>query len=164
VKGSFGGGFRWEGKHVEHFAAKAKEDLARRLLRLAERIERAVRSLPREKLWVKLYACGKSVGHLVLRIAGSLSHPLGAIIAGTGYVRDRCAEFTDTRGAPPEVVLQRFQEVVQLVVKALREHTVEQLTEPVTDEGPVRTRFGLFMASAAHMNNHIGQTAYLIQV
>lgn len=148
---------------MEYLAAVAKEELARYYLHLAGRIERAVRSLPREKLWVKPYAYGNSVGHLVLHITGSLSHHIGAAFAGTGYVRDRAAEFTDASGERPEVVLERFQEVVQLVVKTLREHTVEQLTEPVPNQGPVQTRFGLFMASAAHMNNHIGQMAYLLQ-
>jgi hypothetical protein len=34
---------------------------------------------------------------------------------------------------------------------------------PVTDQPPVRTRFGLVLVCAAHMNNHIGQMAYLVQ-
>jgi len=78
---------------MEQFAAVAKEELACYFLHLAGRIERAIRSLPREKLWVKPYPYGNSVGHLVLHITGSLSHHIGARFAGTGYVRDRQAEF-----------------------------------------------------------------------
>jgi uncharacterized damage-inducible protein DinB len=148
---------------VERLADVTKEELARYFVHLAGRVERAARALPPDNLWVKPFSFGNSVGHLLMHLTGSLSHHIGARLAGTGYVRDRAAEFTDSAAEPPEVVLKRLQEVVQLVVTTLREQSDVDLTEPVSGQGPVQTRFGLFIASAAHMNNHIGQMAYLIQ-
>src|SRR4051794_29508135 len=89
-------------------ATVVDEEFVRYLRHLASRVERAVRSLPREKLWEKPFAFGNSVGHLVLHLTGNLNHYVGALIAGTGYVRERPREFTDPSAYPPEEVLRRF--------------------------------------------------------
>ena len=59
------------------------------------RVEQTVRAVPAESLWEKPFPFGNSVGHLVLHLTGNLNHYIGAMIAGTGYVRDREKEFTD---------------------------------------------------------------------
>jgi uncharacterized damage-inducible protein DinB len=139
------------------------DEFARYFEHLASRVERAVRSLPREKLWDKPFAFGNSVGHLVLHLTGNLNHYVGALIAGTGYVRDRPREFTDTAQYPPEEVLGRFRDAVALVVRAVRSLDAEGLSAPVPDQPPVQTRLGLLLVCAAHMSNHIGQMSYLVQ-
>jgi hypothetical protein len=144
-------------------AACVGEELTRYFRHLAGRVERAVRSLPREKLWVKPYAYGNSVGHLVTHLTGNLNHYVGAKIAGTGYVRDRPREFTDPAHYPAEDVLARFQEAVDLVIRTIRSLDDAGLCAPISDEPPVRTRFGLLLVCAAHLNNHIGQMSYLVQ-
>ena len=58
---------------MDQFAALAKEELGRYFLHLAGRVERAVRSLPPDKFWVKPYTYGNSIGHLVLHLTGSFS-------------------------------------------------------------------------------------------
>jgi hypothetical protein len=130
---------------------------------LASRVERAVRALPREKLWVKPLAYGNSVGHLVLHLTGNLNHYIGARIAATGYVRDRPKEFTDPSEAPAERVLENFHKAIDLVVHTIESLDDESLTTPVAEEPPVKTRFGLLLVCAAHLNNHIGQMSYLVQ-
>ena len=74
-------------------------------------IWQAVRALPREKLWVKPYPYGNSVGHLVLHLTGNLNHYVGAKIAATGYIRDRPREFNDPaeprRARPGELPRRR---------------------------------------------------------
>ena len=37
------------------------------------------------------------------------------------------------------------------------------LMAPISEELPARTRLGLLLVCAAHMNNHIGQMSYLVQ-
>ena len=54
-------------------AAVVADELCRYFNHLATRVERAVRSLPREELWVKPYAYGNSVGNLVLHLTGNLN-------------------------------------------------------------------------------------------
>src|SRR5947209_20607069 len=137
--------------------ATVSEEFARYIEHLAGRVERAARAVPRDKLYAKPLPFGNSIGHLVLHLTGNLNHFIGARIAGTGYVRDRPHEFTDTSPPPPEVALERFRDAVAMVVR-----TVQSLDEagwqvPVADQPPVQTRFGLVLVCAAHMNNHIGQ-------
>ena len=81
------------------------DDFERYVLHLAERVERAARAIPREKLWDKPFPFGNSVGHLVLHLTGNLNHYIGALVAGTGYVRDRPHEFTDPAEYPAEQAL-----------------------------------------------------------
>ena len=38
------------------------------------------------------------------------------------------------------------------------------LMMPVDAQPPIRTRLGLFLVCASHMNNHVGQMSYLVQV
>ena len=52
-------------------------------------------AIPEDQLWTKPFPFGNSVGHLVLHLTGNLNHYVGAMVAGTGYVRDREHEFTD---------------------------------------------------------------------
>src|SRR4051812_25602382 len=101
-------------------ARVADDEFARYFEHLAARVERAVRSLPREKLWDKPFCFGNSVGHLVLHLTGNLNHYVGSIMAGTGYLRDRPREFTDPAQYPPEEVLGRFRDAVALVVRTVR--------------------------------------------
>jgi hypothetical protein len=139
------------------------DELCRYFGHLATRVEQAVRSLPREKLWVKPFPFGNSVGHLVLHLTGNLNHYVGAKIAATGYVRDRPGEFSDPFEAPAEVVLARFHEAIEMVVRTIRSLDDDGLIAPIADEPPIRTRFGLLLVCATHLNNHIGQMSYLVQ-
>jgi uncharacterized damage-inducible protein DinB len=143
--------------------AVVTEEYVRYFQHLAARVEKAVRSLPREKLWVKPFAFGNSVGHLVLHLTGNLNHYVGAKLAATGYVRDRPHEFTDASEYPAEDVLKRFHEAVDLVVRTIRSLDAAALATPIDDEMPIKTRFGLLLVCAAHLNNHIGQLSYLVQ-
>jgi hypothetical protein len=139
------------------------EDFGRYFSHLAARVERAVRSLPREKLWVKPLPYGNSVGHLVLHLTGNLNHYVGARMADTGYVRDRPTEFTDPSQPQAERVLEDFRAAVDMVLHTIQSLGDEGLMTPVAEEHPIRTRFGLLLVCAAHLNNHLGQMSYLVQ-
>ena len=130
---------------------------------LATRVERAARSVTADQVWVKPFPFGNSIGHLVLHLTGNLNHYIGALVADTGYVRDRQHEFTDTERYPLDQVLERFQKAVDMVVKTLEAHDADTLCLHVGDQLPIQTRLGLFLVCAAHMNNHIGQMSYVVQ-
>lgn len=148
---------------MDTLSTAVKGDLARYFRHMADRVERAARSLPPDQLWVKPFPFGNSVGHLVLHLTGNLNHYIGSLIAGTGYVRDRPREFTETEVPEAEAMLQRFQEAVAMVIHTLEEIGPEDLSAPMPDQAPISTRFGLFLVCASHMNNHIGQMGYLVQ-
>jgi hypothetical protein len=130
---------------------------------MAARVERAVRSVPAASLWKKPFPFGNSVGHLVLHLTGNLNHYIGATIAGSGYVREREKEFTNPEHPPVEELLTRFHEAVSMVVRTLHSLDDEGFKAPVKHNVPIKTRLGLFLVCAAHMNNHIGQMSYLVQ-
>jgi hypothetical protein len=144
-------------------SAVVSDELCRYFTHLASRVERAVRSLPREKLWVKPYPYGNSVGHLVTHLTGNLNHYVGAKIAATGYIRDRPREFNDPAEPRAELILDNFHAAIALVLRTIRSLGDEGLVVPIAGEPPVQTRFGLLLVCAAHLNNHIGQMSYLVQ-
>jgi uncharacterized damage-inducible protein DinB len=144
-------------------AAEIDQELTRYFKHLASRVERAVRALPKEKLWVKPYPYGNSVGHLLLHLTGNLNHYIGSGIAGSGYERDRAKEFTDAAGYPAEDVLRNFLKAIDMVVATIEKQDDESLLAPAPHETPIQTRFGLIVVCLAHLNNHIGQISYLLQ-
>ncbi len=144
-------------------AAAVKDELVRYLLHLASRVEKAARSLTPEKFWTKPFAFGNSVGHLILHLTGNLNHYIGAQIAGSGYVRDRPLEFSDTTRCPPADALERFKAAIELVMRTIEPLDDDGLLVPVKDYDPIQTQFGLLLVCVSHINNHVGQMAYLVQ-
>jgi Protein of unknown function (DUF1572) len=130
---------------------------------LAARVDRAARSVGEDLLWTNPFPYGNSIGHLVLHLTGNLNHYIGALVAGSGYVRDREHEFVDPVRYPLHDLLSAFHEAVDMVARTLEAQDDETLMAEVTEQPPIHTRLGLFLVCAAHMNNHIGQMSYLVQ-
>lgn len=139
------------------------EEMVRYLEHLAQRVEKHVRAVPRDRLYKKPFPFGNSLGHLLLHLTGNLNHYIGAGVAGTGYVRDREREFTDPNPPPAEEALARFHEAVTLVRVTILKQSESEWGLPITSNHPIQTRFGLFLVVLAHINNHIGQMAWLVQ-
>lgn len=144
-------------------AVDVGDEFARYFEHLAGRVERAIRSVPPEKLYVKPFAYGNSIGHLVLHLTGNLNHYIGATIAGTPYVRDRPREFTEASPPPAAEALARFRDAVAMVVRTVRSLDDAGWRTPIREEQSITTRFGLVLVCAAHLNNHIGQMSYLVR-
>jgi uncharacterized damage-inducible protein DinB len=144
-------------------AATVGEEFARYFEHLAGRVEIAVRAVPREKLYVKPFAYGNSIGHLLLHLTGNLNHYIGAVIAGSGYVRDRPREFIEPAPPSPEDALRRFRDAVDMVVRTVHSLDNAGWQTPVNEQQPIKTRFGLVLVCASHLNNHIGQMSYLVR-
>ena len=121
-----------------------------------------VQGLSTDQLWQRPYSYGNSVGHLLLHLTGNLSYYIGAQIAGSGYVRNRPLEFSDTSRRPKDDVLRAFDEAVAMVVSTLRRHTAEDWHRPYEAVGSsVKDRLGIFVHCAAHADHHAGQMIYL---
>jgi hypothetical protein len=148
----------------ESLAEVVQADMAAYIEHLAARVERLARLLPEEELWTNPLGFGNSVGRIVVHLTGSLNHYIGAKVVGTGYVRDRPAEFSDPSRPTTDVLFREFRETMQMVVRTLRSQGEAGLTTPVEDCGePVRDRIGLFLVCTAHISNHVGQIVYLVQ-
>jgi uncharacterized damage-inducible protein DinB len=145
------------------FAGSASDEFARYFRHLGERVDKAARSVTEAQFWIKPFPFGNSIGHLVLHLTGNLNHYIGALVAGTGYTRHREHEFTDATRYPRDEVLAKFHQAIELVVQTLSSQDESAFLTPVHDQPPVRTRLGLFLVCAAHLNNHVGQMSYLVQ-
>lgn len=128
----------------------------------AERVGALSDGLSDEQFWTKPYAYGNSFGHLVLHLTGNLNYYVGAQIAGTGYVRDREREFTETAKLPKDDVLRDFEEAIAMVVSTLEAQTAESWSVPcAVANAEHRVRFGILLHCAAHLHHHVGQMIYL---
>ena len=128
-----------------------------------DKIHELVAPISTEQLWIKPYAYGNSVGHLLLHLTGNLNNYIGARIAKTGYVRNRPLEFTDAAKQSKEKVLADFDAAIAMVVATIRTQSSEDWAAPYSDptEPRTNTRFGCFMRMAAHAYHHTGQIIYL---
>ena len=132
------------------------QDLARKVRELAA-------PLTDEQFWRKPFAFGNSFGHLVLHLTGNLNYYIGAQIAGTGYVRDRDREFTESKHPSKQEALKRFDDAVNMVVKTIHAQSEKDWSAPYTAlrEEDAGNRFNILLRCASHLHHHIGQMTYL---
>jgi uncharacterized damage-inducible protein DinB len=128
-----------------------------------EKVHKWVAPVSTEQLWTRPFPYGNSIGHLLLHIMGNLNYYIGTRIAGTGYVRDRDREFSETARKPKEQVLADFDRVIALVVSTIGAQSPQDWCAPYSaDREPeAKDRFTVFFRMAAHAYHHVGQMIYL---
>jgi uncharacterized damage-inducible protein DinB len=136
--------------------------LKRILLRDLDTLRREIAAYRREEdLWAVPVGIQNSAGTLARHAAGNLQHFIGAQLGGTGYVRDRDAEFAATTvpRRDLEAELTRAMQSVRTTLDAL---PPERLHEPYPLEvGGVRPPTGMFLVHlATHLAYHLGQVDY----
>jgi len=136
--------------------------LTARYKKLAGWVHELAAPLSEEQFWAKPFAFGNSYGHLVLHVTGNLNYYIGAQIAGTGYVRDRPLEFSDTSKAPKAEVLKKFDMAIAMVLATIESQSEDDWSKPYTGTGAdARDRFDMVLQCATHLHHHIGQMMYL---
>jgi len=138
------------------------EDLRRILLRDVAAAQREIEAYDREAdLWVCPPGIPNSAGTLALHLAGNLQHFIGAQLGGTGYVRNREAEF-GSRDVPRAVLLDRLAQAAEAVDRTLAGMSEAQLADPYPLEvGGVRLPTGRFLLHlGTHFAYHLGQLDY----
>lgn len=109
--------------------------------------------------WATPAGAPNSGGNLVLHLAGNLRHFIGAGLGGSGYARDRDAEFaarSGTRAALAALIDITAAEVAH----GMRVATDAQFAAPITLVNvtiPVRRAILQF---AIHLGYHLGQLDY----
>jgi DinB superfamily len=148
---------------MEELKATIASGLKERYGTLASRVRELAAPLTKEQFWLKPFPFGNSFGHLVLHLTGNLNYYIGAQIAGTGYVRDRDREFTETRRLPKEEALESFDEAIAMVLRTVRAQSVEDWSASYSavGAGDVGNRFHMVLKCAAHLDHHVGQMIYL---
>ena len=137
--------------------------LTARYKKLAGVVQELAAPLSDEQLWEKPFAFGNSFGHLVLHLTGNLNYYVGAQIAGTGYVRDRPLEFSDTARPSKAEVLEKFDQAIEMVVASINSQSAEDWSKEYAAVGAdARDRFDMVLQCATHLHHHIGQMMYLV--
>jgi len=113
-------------------------------------------------VWQTVPGITNSAGNLVLHICGNLQHFIGHRIGGSGYLRDREAEFS-RRDVPRVALVAELQLTAAAVRSALQQLTDEQLSQPFPEAvGGVTMNTGLFITHlVSHIGFHLGQAGYL---
>lgn len=125
-------------------------------------VAREVTAYPDERsLWVTPPGIPNSAGTLALHLAGNIRHYLGAQLGGTGYVRDRPAEFA-SRDVPRAAILAQIEEA-RTAVRAAADRTGEERLSRDFPEvvGGCRVATGEYLIHlVSHFAYHLGQLDY----
>ena len=130
-------------------------------------LDRDLRALSREisaytderDLWRLAPGVPNSAGTLALHLAGNIQHYLGARLGGTGYVRDRPAEFAE-RGVARGELLARIESAREAVraASAAEVDTSADFPEIISETRIVTGDYLLHLCT--HFAFHLGQLDY----
>ena len=114
-----------------------------------------------ESLWTTSGAIKNPGGNLCLHLCGNLQHYIGAVLGGSGYVRNRENEFA-SRNIPRELLIQEINKTKTAVCSAL-----EKLDPLVLEKDYPERVFNNAMTTghflihlSAHLGYHLGQVNY----
>jgi uncharacterized damage-inducible protein DinB len=114
-----------------------------------------------EKVWLVATGITNSGGNLALHLVGNLKHFIGAVLGGTGYIRDRDAEFT-SKSVSRAQLIAAVDETTEIVSTTLAKLTGDELaaTYPIDVFGQPMTTEYFITHLATHFNYHLGQINY----
>jgi len=125
-------------------------------------LRRAVEIYPDDaSLWAQPAGLPNSGGTLVLHLAGNLQHYLGAVLGGSGYRRDRDAEFA-RRDVPRAELLAQISAAESAVDRGMGSVSEAALVAPYPETFAGRSvATGDFLVHlATHLAYHLGQLDY----
>ena len=112
-------------------------------------------------LWKTSGEITNSAGNLTLHLIGNLKHFIGAVLGGSGFVRDRDAEFS-SGDVSRDKLFADVQETAVLVRATLEKLTDEDFAKTYLIEvfgHPMTTEFFIIHLTT-HLNYHLGQINY----
>ena len=112
-------------------------------------------------LWTTSGGITNSAGNLCQHLTGNLRHFLGAVLGGSGYVRDRDAEFA-AKGTTKADLLADIDAAAASVKDTLSKLTDDDFakTYPIEVFGHPMTTGYFLVHLATHFNYHLGQINY----
>ena len=151
-----------ESHHEARSLMKPEESIRAILVRELRTLQRELEAYEDEsQIWALPPGITNSAGTLALHVAGNLQAFVGAVLGGSGYVRDRRAEF-QRRDTPRAELLAEIDTTIQAVGAALATLPAEKLDEPFPLEfGDLQVVTGDFLCHlSAHLAFHVGQVDY----
>jgi uncharacterized damage-inducible protein DinB len=124
-------------------------------------LRREVEAYPDERqLWKVAPGITNPGGTLVLHLLGNLQHYIGRQLGGTGYVRDRPAEFS-RRNVPRAALLQEIAAAERAVARlATLDAGTLQKEFPEAVGGSMINTAEFLVHIACHFTYHLGQIDY----
>lgn len=112
-------------------------------------------------LWTKSEGITNSAGNLCLHLSGNLQHFIGGVLGGSGYVRDRDAEFSSAGVSRDELLdnIDRTLGALKSTFEKLRDEDLAK-TYPIEVFGHSMTTGYFLTHLATHFNYHLGQINY----
>lgn len=112
-------------------------------------------------LWRAVPGIANAGGTLVLHVCGNLQHYIGRVLGGSGYVRDRDAEFR-RRDVAREVLLAELDAAIDAVGRGMDATSDAALGArfPEKVAGREVMTLDFLVHSAAHLAYHLGQFDY----
>jgi hypothetical protein len=125
-------------------------------------VRRSIEAYPDDDApWAERPGLPNAGGTLVLHLAGNLQHFVGAILGGSGYRRDREAEFA-RRGVPRSELVSEVDAAERAVILGLGALQAESFSatypEPIAGRTVVTGDFLVHLAT--HLAYHLGQLDY----
>lgn len=137
-------------------------DLSILFLRDLDGLQREIELYPDDAApWAEIAGLPNRGGTLALHLAGNLRHFIGAILGGSGYVRDRDLEFS-ARDVPRAELLEKAAAARREVEKALAalEPAVLDADYPQPLGGRIISTRQFLIHLAMHLTFHLGQIDY----
>ena len=141
-------------------------ELARLIVRELDGCIRELQLFPDdEAVWRVVPGVTNSAGNLVRHLCGNLNHFIGACLCGTGFVRDRQAEFAARAGSRDSLIAELRSTIVMLE-STLVPLGDERLDAPMPGApNGLRTSVRFFLVHlVAHTAFHLGQLGYLRRI
>lgn len=132
------------------------------LLRDLETLRKELNAYPDEsQIWQLPKEFKNSAGTITLHLLGNTRYFIGSVLGGSGYIRNRDAEFAD-RNVSRKELLERIDQAKREIAASMEALAPETLSkaypEPV---GGNKLSTGLFLIHlAAHFGYHLGQLDY----
>ncbi len=137
--------------------------LIKELEALRDGIRELVGPLEQREFWTKPVDPGNSVGHLILHLTGNLNHFVGGQLGGTGYVRNREREFTETQVPSKEAALVGLDDAVATFRRVVGGLSEQQFLGP-HPEGKFGSVLDTLVHLLAHFALHRGQMSYIARL
>lgn len=137
--------------------------ISRLIIRELATFAREIEAFPSDTdVWATLPGVTNSAGNLAQHICGNLQHFVGAILGGTGYVRQRDTEFA-ARGRTRKALAADLALASEMVQRVLSGKTLADFPEIYpADLAGARLPTALFLVHLeAHLAFHLGQAGYL---
>ena len=116
-------------------------------------------------LWRTHGSVRNTAGNLVLHIIGGANYLIGAMLANTGYVRDRDQEFI-MKGVARNDLVTQLEELIPMINGTVNGLTDERMEAeyPLIFDNMKRSIGYVLTQLLVHLNYHLGQVNYLRRI